>query len=45
MLFPPACRALVPCVALVLTWNAPTLSASRPAIELPRTQDFAGPIS
>ena len=36
MLFPPACWALVPCVALVLTSLVSILSASRPAIELPR---------
>ena len=34
LLFPPACWALVPCVALVLTWLVSMLSASRPAIEL-----------
>ena len=45
MLFLPACLALVPCVVLVLTWLVSTLSASRPAVELPRvrtrsTKDF-----
>ena len=30
--------SMVPCVALVLTWSVSTLSASRPAIELPRVR-------
>ena len=34
--FPPAYLVLVPCVALALTSLASTLSASQPAIELPR---------
>ena len=38
MLFPPACWALVPCVALVLTWLVSILSALRPAIEVPRAR-------
>ena len=38
MLFPPVCYVLVPCVVLVLTWLVSTLSAWRPAIELPRVR-------
>ena len=49
MLFTPAYKALVPCVALVLTWLVSILSASRPAtlnqglekIQADREYDFA----
>ena len=34
MLFSPAYKVLIPCVALFLTWLVSTLSASRPDIEL-----------
>ena len=33
-----ACQALVPCVVLVLTWLVSALSASGPAVELPRVR-------
>ena len=42
LLFPLAYLALVPCAALVLTWLVSTLSASRPAIELPHVRTLTG---